>query len=131
VDAIAELKRRLAGRPELVLTERPPDYIEVAAPVSGGFRVALAVEQAGYTVHFAGWHEHFESAREALNCFTYGLLGKCRLRVLYRGSTAYKWTLEHFRDGRWVAEGTTGSILFPFWRRRREVILSNRQEVAA
>lgn len=125
MDVIAEARRRLSERPELKVTEKR-DHIEVAAPRKGGFTVALAVEPNGFDVYFAGWHEHFDSAREALNCFMYGLLGDCRLRVHYRGNTAHRWTLEQRRDGQWLREGTTGLILYPFWRRRREVVLSNR-----
>ena len=130
MDAIAKVKQRLADRPEFTFTEKP-DYIEVFPPTPDGFPVALAVEPEGFAVYFGGWHEHFESETDALNCFSYGLLGDCRLKIRYRGSTAYKWTLEHRRNGHWVAEGTKASFIFPFWRRKREAVLCNQPQSAA
>lgn len=124
MDAIAEVKRRLQAS-GLTFTETA-DSIEVAPSNPSGFPVALFVEPKGFAVHFGGWHEHFESAREAVNCFSYGLRGDCRIRVVYRGRTPCKWTLEHHREGQWVAESTAGSFLIPFWRRRRETVLRNR-----
>ena len=129
MDAIAEVKRRLQALPGLAFTQTA-DSIEVAPSNRSGFPVALTVEPKGFTVYFGGWHEHFESAREAVNCFSYGLRGDCRLRISYRGSTPYKWTLEHRREGQWVAESTTGSFLIPFWRRRQETLLSNQGDGA-
>ena len=124
VDAIAEARARLERLAGLRFTETA-DSIEVVPADSSGFPVALFVEPKGFAVHFGGWHEHFESARDAVNCFSYGLRGDCRLRVVSRGSTPYRWTLEHRKAGQWVADSTTGSLLFPFWRRRREALLRN------
>jgi hypothetical protein len=130
VDVIAEIKNRLRRYPHLRFSETSRS-IEVLPPEQSGFPVALFVERNGYTVHFSGWHENFESPRDALNCFSYGLSGDCRLRVTYRGSMAHRWILEEHRNGRWVAESTTGLFFFPFWRRARTVVLQNRIEVAA
>ena len=129
MDAIAEIKNRLGHHPKLRVSETPTS-IEVSPPGPEGFPVALFVEPDGFLVHFAGWHEHFESVRAAVQCFSYGLLGDCRLRVTYRGRTAHRWTLEHRRDGQWIEEGSTRLFLFPFWRRPRTVLLRNRIERA-
>lgn len=129
MDAIAEVKRRLEASPGLRFTETP-DSIEVAPSNPSGFPVALFVEPQGFTVYFGGWHEHFKSAREAVNCVSYGLRGDCRLRILYRGSTPSKWTLEHRNEGQWVEESSTGSFFTPFWRRRQETVLRNRTDSA-
>ena len=123
----AEIEARLRGHPELAI-EKTATSLEVAPRDDGGFPVAVLVEPNGFLVHYAGWHEHFERARDALHCFSYGLFGDCRLRVSYRGTTAHRWTLEHRRGGTWIAESTTGRWLFPFWRRARTVTLRNRSE---
>ena len=130
MDVIAEIRNRLRRYPQLRFSETPTS-IEVSPPEDSGFPVALLVESNGYVVHFSGWHEHFESPRDALNCFAYGLLGDCRLRVTYRGSTAHRWTLEEHRNGQWVEQSTTGLFIFPYWRRPRTVVLQNRVESAA
>ena len=75
---------------------------------------------------FDGWHEHFDTEEEALNCFEFGLSGNCRLKVVYRGSFAHRWTLESKTDSGWREDSTTGLLVFPFWRRRRAVYLTNR-----
>jgi hypothetical protein len=77
-------------------------------------------------VYFAGWHEHFESKADALNCFAFGLSAACRLCVVYRGSTPTKWIVESRKDGSWIQKSETGLLLFPFWRARRIAYLQNR-----
>ena len=37
-------------------------------------------------------------------------------RRTMRGKSACTWTLESLVDGQWVADSTTGLLLFPFWR---------------
>ncbi len=130
MDVIAEIKNRLARFPELQVSETT-NSIEVSPAVKNGFPVALFKEANGYVVHFSGWHERFEAPRDALDCFSYGVVGECRLRVTYRGSVAHRWTLEERRNGQWVEESTTGLFLFPFWRRPHTVILQNRIEATA
>ncbi len=130
MDVFAETKARLAPYPHLRFLETC-DSFEVAPPNPEGFPVALTLEPGGFTVHYGGWNERFESARDALQCFSYGLLGDCRLRVHQRGARAYKWTLEHHRSGEWLAESTKSSLLVPFWRRRRTRILRNETRTAS
>ena len=90
--------------------------ITVHAPAPGGFDVAIT---ADLVVAYDGWHEHFDSPEQALECFAFGFSDQCRLKVSYRGKFAYQWTLEALEDGRWVEDGTTGLVFFPFWRPRR------------
>jgi hypothetical protein len=90
--------------------------IVVHAPVAGGFDVSISEE---LVVGFDGWHEHFETPEEALECFAFGFSDQCRLKVTYRGRFACKWTLESLEDGRWVEDSTTGLVFFPFWRAAR------------
>lgn len=93
---------------------------------SGGFPVALAVSGNEYVVSFAGWHEHFTSPEEALNCFAFGLSEECRLKAHKRGDFAHRWTVESQKNGAWVEDSTTGLLFFPFWRRPEVTHLQNR-----
>jgi|SRR5678816_3951422 hypothetical protein len=125
MDVIAEIKARLANYPETQLVETPTS-MEVLPQDDAGFPVTLHVTDAGFTVHFAGWHEGFASRKQALNCFAFGLSDACRLCVVYRGAMPTKWIVEAQRDGTWVADSETGLILIPFWLPRRIVYLQNR-----
>lgn len=87
-----------------------------------GFDVSISED---LIVGFDGWHEHFDTPEEALECFAFGLSERCRLKVTYRGKFAHKWTMEFFEDGRWIEDSTTGILLFPFWRAPRIEYLQN------
>jgi hypothetical protein len=117
-DTIAGLGRTLALHPNLRVVETATT-IEVPAPSEHGFSVSLHASAFSYTVHFEGWHEHFDSPEEALRCFAFAFSGRCRLAISYRGTTPVKWVLEQLRDGQWHAESETGLLLVPFWRRVR------------
>jgi hypothetical protein len=91
MDVIAEIKARLANCPETRLVETPTS-MEVLPQDDAGFPVTLHVTDAGFTVHFAGWHEDFASPEEAVNCFGFGLSDACRLCVVYRGAMPTKWS---------------------------------------
>jgi hypothetical protein len=125
MDAISEIKAKLVKYPKARYIEEPTS-IEVQPEDESGFPVSLHVNDDSFTVHFAGWHEHFDSQDEALNCFVFGLSEACRLQVVYRGSTPTKWILEHQSEGSWIKDSETGLIFFPFWRARRIVHLQNR-----
>jgi len=113
-----QIAERLNRHPELTyhVTDRT---IAVDAPTSNGFAVSLTKGMDGWVVAFDGWHEHFKSEEEALNCFVFGLSDRCRLQVCYRGSFPYRWTLEEQADDSWREVSTTGLLFFPFWRRPR------------
>ena len=83
------------------------------------------VHPRGYTVAFDGWHEEFSDEPTALDCFFFGLSERCRLKVFQRGSVVYKWVVQHWTARGWVTDSETGLILFPFWRRRKELYLPN------
>jgi hypothetical protein len=95
---------------------------------SGGFAVSLTEGTDEWVVRFDGWHEHFTSEDEALNCFAFGLSDRCRLRVLYRGSFPYRWTVEERTEHGWRDDSTTGLMLFPFWRRSRTEYRQNARD---
>jgi hypothetical protein len=90
--------------------------IVVHAPASNGFEVSISED---LIVGYDGWHEHFDTLEKALECFAFGFVDRCRLKVTYRGTFAYKWTLESLKDGQWIEDSTTGLLFFPFWRAPR------------
>jgi hypothetical protein len=116
--AVQRLVERLQRHPELVYRVAA-GTVTVEPPTASGFPVSLTQRAGGWVVSFGGWHEHFTSEEEALNCFAFGLSDQCRLRVHYRGSFPYRWTVEGRAGDGWEAGGTTGLLLFPFWRRPR------------
>ena len=124
MDPIQELKGRLARHSDLRLTVTDSS-ITVFAPSPTGFSVSLHASPKEYVVHFDGWHEHFASADEALECFAVAFSGKSRLAVTYRGRTPVKWVLEHLDEGVWRADSEVGHFLVPFWFRPRVVHLKN------
>lgn len=99
--------------------------VRVPPQRSEGFEVGLEVRDGRFVVSFDGWHEEFESEEEALNCFGFGLSLDCRLRVVRRGGSAYKWTVQSKTETGWADDSEVGLLLVPFWRRREEVILQN------
>lgn len=124
LSAVEQIRQRLQRYPHVQVTGTPTAI--TALPVSAdGFPVTFDEHGDRYTVSFAGWHEEFDSQEEALSCFAFGLSEACRLRVLTRGSSAYRWIVQHFKDGHWHDDSETGLLVFPFWRRRHERYLQN------
>jgi len=117
--AVQKVQQRLNGNPGVRLIVEA-DSIRVVPVAGEGFEVGLAERDGRYTVWFAGWHEEFDSEREALECLAFGLSARCRLEVRSAGGFAYRWTVEYRHEGRWVEESTTGLSLWPF-RKRRDV----------
>src|SRR4051812_10553142 len=115
MDPIEELKKKLAKHPELKFTSTRTS-VTVAAP-SGGFSVSFHASSPYYIVHFDGWHEHFNSIGQALDCFAFAYSGECRLAVTYRGRAPVKWVLERMKEGRWQVDSEVGHFLVPFWLR--------------
>lgn len=93
--------------------------ITIDPTTANGFLVSLEEGSDEWIVSFEGWHEHFQSEDDALNCFAYGLSERCRLRIDYRGSFAHRWALEERSDDGWREESVTGLLFYPFWRRHR------------
>ena len=125
MEPLAEIRTRLKKYPQARFEERSRS-ITVVPTESSGFPVSLEVTGGEYVVFFAGWHEHFSSPQEALNCFGFGLSESCRLKVHKRGDFAHRWTVESQQNGTWVEDSTTGLLFFPFWRREAVVYLQNR-----
>lgn len=111
---IDRIKERLLKYPSCRY-EATSSSLTIHAEV-GGFDVGVHLDNHGFTVSFDGWHEHFATEDEALECFAFGLSDACRLEVSYRGELPTSWTVQTFKNGEWISESTTGLLLVPFWR---------------
>lgn len=89
MSVIARIEKKLRRHPDL-LYRVEGNAITVLPPTPDGFAVSFEERNGMYTVYFDGWHEHFASDTEALNCFAFGLSGECRLRVARRGGVDYR-----------------------------------------
>jgi hypothetical protein len=123
--AIEQIRQRLSQYPQVRYTT-DAGGITIHAPQPDGFDVSLVTSPRGYTIVFDGWHETFTSETEALHCVAFGLSTACRLRVEYRGATAYRWTVEALEGGQWRPDSTTGLLFAPWWRRHRVAYRQNR-----
>lgn len=128
MDIRQEAKQWLGGYPG-IRYEETEDSIRVPVQCESGFDVELFDADGGYMVGYDGWHEEFDKAAEALECFAFGLCERCRLRVKMRGKSPQTWTLEYFEEGEWRADSTTGLLFFPFWRRAEIIYLQNHFEI--
>jgi hypothetical protein len=124
MDPIEEIKTRLRKYPD-VKYRTGSSSITVLPASDTGFSVGLDVAHDRYTVYFNGWHEDFQNAEEALNCFAFGLSDECRLKEYRRGNVSYRWAVESKQNGQWVADSETGLFIFPFWKRGEIVYLRN------
>lgn len=126
MDLCAVLIDKLKRHPELTYVEIP-DGIHVDPPSPTGFAVEIRSEGNCWTVYLgeAGFHEEFCSAEEVMHFFGWCYSGRARLREVWRGGTPQESWLEAYEDEKWSWISRTGSLLFPFWRRRYEVVLEN------
>jgi hypothetical protein len=123
MSAIERIRERLAGHPHLSY-QVEGQTITVDPATSDGFSVWLTEGGDELVVGFEGWHEHFTSEDEALNCFAFGLSGGCRLRIDYRGDFPYRWTVEARAGTGWRADSTTGVFLRPVLARKADHVPS-------
>lgn len=72
-----------------------------------------------YLVSFGSWHEHFDNVEDAMSCFKFCLVEKCRLKVTLRGDKEYAWTLQTQEPEGWEDGPMTGLIFIPFWKPKR------------
>lgn len=124
MNPIEEIKTKLRKYPH-VKYETAGSSITVLPTSETGFRVGFEGTIGRYTVFFNGWHEEFNDAAEALDCFAFGLSDECRLKEHRRGKFAYRWTVESKQNGQWIADSETGLFISPFWKRREVVYLQN------
>jgi hypothetical protein len=131
MSVIQTIAERLREHHPSLSTRLEGDTVIVDPLGADGFQVWLRAASGSFVVGFDGWHEHFDSEHEALECFAFGLGGDCRVKIVYRGSRAHRWTLEFNADGVWREDSTTGLLLYPFWRRPRTVYRTNDRKAEA
>ena len=93
-----------------------------------GFSVSIdkMVQEDEITVSYGeAWHNHYADEQEAIGWFFFGLSNKCRLKICYCGDVLYKGIVESHFENDWCTENISGSISYPFWRKRRIEYLSN------
>ena len=112
---IQVIKEKLKKYPQLPAKE---GNNSLSVTPENGFTVWVTDHGNSYTVGFEGWHEEFSNFDEALNCFAWGLSSECRLMVIKRGSTVYKWVAQSLENGKWVNVSTTCLLFYPLWRRK-------------
>ena len=118
VGAIELIQERLAKYPH-VRYDVAGSSITVRSAEPSGFDVSLCGSETEWIVSFDGWHEHFSSEKEALDCFAFGLSDRCRLKVTRRGRFPYRWVVESLSEDGWIPDSETGLLFFPFWLPRR------------
>ena len=90
-----------------------------------GFEVGYAEDEHFAYVYCSGWHEEFEDAEEAKNCFLNALTDRVRIIVSVRGSYEYKWEYQALENETWKGFGATCLLLVPFWRKANECVKQN------
>jgi hypothetical protein len=118
VDWQGEIARRLAQYSGHRVEWRDTG-VTVRCENPNSFPVSIDQFGAGFQVGFSGWHEEFPDLDQALNCFSFGLTGPCRLVVVLRGDQECVWTVQSLQDGVWESDSTTGLLLVPIWRKKR------------
>lgn len=125
MQVIEEVKAKLAKYPE-VRTVEGENSLEILPLNEDGFAISIYENEDQTTVAFGdGWHEEFSAPGEAVNCVGFGLSDQCRLKTFYRGTSPYRWVLEHFEDGQWREDSVTALVFFAFWRRKNVVYRQN------
>jgi hypothetical protein len=122
---IATIQEKLQEHPELSV-EHGERFIRVLPRDAQGFAVELHESGGNLVVSFDGWHEEFEHAEEALDCFAMGLSDGARLKVVSSGGLDCNWTLETRQGAEWAPYSTTGLLFFPYWKRKMTRYLQNR-----
>jgi len=118
MNLIAEIRRQLAEHPG-AQCEEGKNWIRYVPSSDQGFVAELSADPDRYTVAFDGWHEHFGDAESAVKCFMFGLSDRSRLKIVSRGGTPHKWTVESLENDKWVEVSATGLVFFTFWRQAR------------
>ena len=124
MNVIEQIREKLKSYPS-VESKKTVNSIAVLPSSDEGFEVRLDDNGETYTVSFEGWHEEFESAEEALDCFAFGLSSECRLKELRKGGSPYRWIVESKVDGSWSSDSETGLLIYPFWKRSEIVYRQN------
>jgi hypothetical protein len=121
MNAIDEIKRRIQKYPQAQF-EIEGNRATFLPSDDNGFKVTLVDNTPNYTVSFDSWHEEYDTAEDALDCFAFGLSEDCRLKISSRGNFAHAWSVEEQdEDGQWspcewIGCNETGLLAPPlFW----------------
>jgi len=120
------LLKRLGMHPELTIRQAP-GLLRIEPRVANGFAVELHSHTQRWTVYLgdAGFHKTFDDPEEVLNFVAWCFSGNARVREEWRGHMPVKAILEASENGSWNEAAETGYFFFPFWRKRKEVTLTN------
>jgi hypothetical protein len=89
--------------------EQGEDFVRVLPCSEEGFEVVIEqIWEGHFAVSFGGWREDYYNLKEALECFSFGLSNRCRLKVQSKDGTPFRWTVEYRDESEW-REGTTKS----------------------
>lgn len=77
-----------------------------------------------YTIYTDSWHEHVGSAQGVKEFLLALLSGTARIVLKYRGSFLAAHKVQWKKNGEFKTIGLSGSLLSPFWRKKRIVIRS-------
>jgi hypothetical protein len=120
-----ELVQKLRQHPDL-RCQQSENELTIDCPNDGGFSISIRRNSDEYMVYFGNWHGHFDTLEEAVAFVNFGLSDCCHVREFRRGDVPYWWVIERRVEGKWLRVQTTGVLVFPFWRKKKEVILQNR-----
>ncbi len=123
------IKQKLEKFPEIKFEEEAK-VLKVLPKDANGFYVKIdqTIEDDEYNItvfYGEAWHNHYADEQEAIRWFFFGLSNKCRLKVCYFDEVLYKGIVESHFGNDWCGENISGSIFYPFWKKRRIEYLSN------
>ncbi|GAA4725267.1 hypothetical protein H9L13_00150 [Sphingomonas lutea] len=126
MDLIQALRERLERLPK-VIEAQVPGGIRLAAPDPDGFAIEILDGPDEWTVFLGdgAFHDHFDTADEALSFVVWCYSGKARLREFSRGNIPSGAVLESLEDNTWSAVSEMKLIFVPFWRARTESVFRN------
>lgn len=121
MSVLEKVKENLRKYPDAKF-EEGQDHISIIPTSESGFTVTM---MEGLNVFFNNWHQQFVEEEDALNCFAKGLSTECRLKETQRGDEAYRWTLEHRKNGSWEKDSTSLTLNFALWKKKTVHYLQN------
>lgn len=126
MDSLADIDAALQQRGDLRWV-RSETCVRIGAPHAGGFTIEIARDGDEWIVSLgeAGYHQHFDDPREALDFLAWAASPNCRLREVRQAGRVLKCILEAREAEEWRAVGAVGFFSARFWGRREEVVLQN------
>jgi hypothetical protein len=105
-EEVAAAIQRAVGNAAVIVFDAEKETISFHHSDPNGFDVKLYSESDRITVDFDGWyahgwHAHFKSIEEAVNCFLWGLTPFCTVVEESVGGQPVKWTAYSWVSGEW------------------------------